>query len=84
MSEFTGSFLSEEGRNWMGREAFDEDVRTGLWALKPFKALGPDEQKCVKLCLLFFFFWHLVVQVLTYETKFKIWSYFYKKFNCII
>ena len=42
VSEFTGSFLSEEGRNWMGREAFDEDVRTGLWALKPFKALGPD------------------------------------------
>ena len=42
VSEFTGSFLSEEERNWMGRQMFDEDVRTGLWALKPFKALRPD------------------------------------------
>ena len=26
----------------MGREVVDEDVRSGLWALKPFKAPGPD------------------------------------------
>ena len=40
VSEFVGSFLSEEERNWMGREVSDEYVRTGLWALKPFKAPG--------------------------------------------
>lgn len=26
----------------MGREVVDEDVRSGLWALKSFKAPGPD------------------------------------------
>ncbi|XP_050281743.1 uncharacterized protein LOC126722642 [Quercus robur] len=38
VSEFSGSFLSEADRSWMGREVVDEDVRSGLWALKPFKA----------------------------------------------
>ena len=27
--DFMGSFLSEEERNWMGREVFDEEVRIG-------------------------------------------------------
>ena len=43
VSEFSGSFLSEEERNWMGREVSDEDVKVGLWTLKLFKALGPDD-----------------------------------------
>nr|POE64448.1 line-1 reverse transcriptase like [Quercus suber] len=29
-------------KSWIGREVSDEDVRNGLWGLKPFKALGPD------------------------------------------
>nr|POE52456.1 line-1 reverse transcriptase like [Quercus suber] len=27
-------------KSWIGREVSDEDVRNGLWGLKPFKALG--------------------------------------------
>ena len=42
VSEFSGSFLTEEERNWMGREVSDKDVKVGLWLLKSFKALGPD------------------------------------------
>ena len=42
MSEFSGSFLFEEEKNWMCREVSYEDVRNGLWALKPFKAPGPN------------------------------------------
>ena len=30
VSEFSGSFLSEADRSWMGREVSDEDVRSGL------------------------------------------------------
>ena len=42
VSEFSGNFLTEEERNWMGREVSDEDIKGGLWSLKPFKAPGPD------------------------------------------
>ena len=30
VSKFSGSFLSEVDRSWMGREVSDEDVRSGL------------------------------------------------------
>ena len=31
VSEFSGSFLTEKERNWMGSEVSDEDVKGGLW-----------------------------------------------------
>ena len=43
VSKFSGSFLTEKERNWMGREVSDEDVKVGLCSLKSFKALGPDD-----------------------------------------
>ena len=42
ISEFSCCFLSEVEKEWIGREVVDEDVRNGLWALKPFKAPGPN------------------------------------------
>ena len=42
ISEFSCCFLFEEEKEWIGREVVEEDVRNGLWALKPFKALWPD------------------------------------------
>ena len=32
----------EEKQAWVGREVTEEDVRDGLWALKPFKVPGLD------------------------------------------
>ena len=42
ISEFSCYFLTEEESAWIGREVVEEDVKNGLWGLKPFKALGPD------------------------------------------
>ena len=42
VSKFSGSFLSEEDRNWMEREVSIEDVKVGLRVLKPFRAPGPN------------------------------------------
>ena len=35
-------YLTEEKQAWVGREVTEEDVRDGLWALKPFKVPGLD------------------------------------------
>ena len=35
-------FLSKEESAWVGREVVEEDVKNGLWSLKPFKAQGAD------------------------------------------
>ena len=42
ISQFSCCFFTEEDRAWIGRAVNEEDVRDGLWALKPFKAFGPD------------------------------------------
>lgn len=42
ISEFSCCFLIEEESAWIGREEVEEDVKNGLWSLKPFKVLGPD------------------------------------------
>ena len=36
-------FLEEEDRARIDGGVTKEEIRAGLWALKPFKALGPDE-----------------------------------------
>ncbi|XP_050259653.1 uncharacterized protein LOC126704666 [Quercus robur] len=65
VADFSSSFLTEVDRNWMGREVTDEDVRNGLWALKPFKAPGPDG-----LHVGFFqHFWHEVRNPICKEVK---------------
>lgn len=65
VSEFSGSFLFEEEKNWMGREVSDEDVRNGLWALKPFKAPGPDGLHAS----FYQHFWHDVGKLVCEEVK---------------
>ena len=35
-------YLTEEKQAWVGRDVTEEDVRDGLWALKPFKVPGLD------------------------------------------
>ena len=35
-------FLEEEDKDKIDGVVIDEEIRLGLWALKPFKALGPD------------------------------------------
>ena len=30
VSDFSGSFLSEEEKNWMGKEVFEEDFRNAI------------------------------------------------------
>ena len=35
-------FLTEEERDWIGRDVIEEEVKDGLWSLRPFKAPGPD------------------------------------------
>ena len=42
ISEFACCFLTEEERDWIGRDVTVEEVKDGLWSLRPFKALGPD------------------------------------------
>ena len=38
ISQFSCCFFTKEDRAWIGRAVNEEDVRDGLWALKPFKA----------------------------------------------
>ena len=42
ISKFACCFLTEEERDWIGRDVTEEEVKDGLWSLRPFKALGPD------------------------------------------
>ena len=35
-------FLTEEERDWIGRDVTEEEVKDGLWSLRPFKPSGPD------------------------------------------
>ena len=42
ISEFTCCFLTEEESDWIGRDVTEEEVKDGLWSLRPFKAPGPD------------------------------------------
>ncbi|KAK9991108.1 hypothetical protein SO802_026093 [Lithocarpus litseifolius] len=42
ISHFSCCYFTEEDQDWIGRGVTEEDVRNGLWALKPFKAPGPD------------------------------------------
>ena len=65
VAEFSGSFLTKVDRNWMGREVTDEDVRNGLWALKPFKAPRPDGLHAG----FFQHFWHEVRNPICKEVK---------------
>ena len=40
--EFSCCFLEEEDRARIDGGVTEEEIRAGLWALKPFKAQGPD------------------------------------------
>ena len=42
ISNFSCCYLTDEEQAWVGRGVTEEDVREGLWALKPFKAPGLD------------------------------------------
>ena len=42
VSNFSSCFLGEEDRDKIDGVVTNEEIRLGLWALKPFKALGPD------------------------------------------
>ena len=42
VSMFACSFLSEEDSTRIETEVTEEEIRTGLWSLKAFKAPGPD------------------------------------------
>ena len=42
ISRFSCYFPSEEESAWIDREVEEEDVKNGLWSLKPFKAPGVD------------------------------------------
>ena len=65
VSEFSRSFLSKEETNWMGREVSNEDVRNGLWALKPFKAPGLNGLHAG----FYQYFWHDVGKSVCEEVK---------------
>ena len=42
VSSFSCCFLDEGARASLERGVIEEEIRAGLWALKPFKAPGPD------------------------------------------
>ena len=42
ISKFACCFLTKEERDWIGRDVTEEEVKDGLWSLRPFKASGPD------------------------------------------
>ena len=42
ISEFACCFLIEEERDWIGRDVMEEEIKDGLWSLRPFKAPCPD------------------------------------------
>lgn len=42
VSNFSCRILSEEDQDCLGREVSKEDIKEGLWALKDFKAPGPN------------------------------------------
>ncbi|XP_065627415.1 uncharacterized protein LOC136066659 [Quercus suber] len=42
ISQFSCCYFIDEDQAWIGQAVNEEDVRDGLWALKPFKAPGPD------------------------------------------
>ena len=42
VSNFSCCFLEEEDREKIDGVVIDKEIRLGLWALKPFKASGPD------------------------------------------
>lgn len=42
VSELSCYFFSKEERSLIEREVSDEEIRIGIWAFKPFKALGLD------------------------------------------
>ena len=42
VSEFSCCFLEEEDRTRIDRDVSEKEIKAGLWALKPFKALGLD------------------------------------------
>ena len=42
ISNFSCCYLTDEEQTWVGKGVTEEDVKEGLWALKPFKALGLD------------------------------------------
>ena len=42
MEEFSCTFLSDEDRTILAKPVTEEDIKQGLWALKPFKAPGAD------------------------------------------
>ena len=62
---FSCYILSEEESRWMGREVDDEEIRTALWSLKPFKAPGPDGIHAG----FFQYFWHGVQALICQEVK---------------
>ena len=66
VADFSSSYLSEVERNWMGRDVTDEDVRNGLWALKPFKASGSDGLHAG----FYQHFWHEVGNSICKEVKY--------------
>ncbi|KAL0017636.1 hypothetical protein SO802_004705 [Lithocarpus litseifolius] len=39
---FSCCFLSKEESAWIGRGVVEEEIKSGLWSLKPFKAPGAD------------------------------------------
>ena len=42
VSHFSSCFLTKEGKNRLSLQISEEEIRAGLWALKAFKAPGPD------------------------------------------
>ena len=65
VTEFSCCVLSEEDRCCLERVVDDEEIREALWALKPFKAPGPDGLHAI----FFQHFWHDLKDSICNEVK---------------
>jgi len=65
ISSFSCHFFSEKEQERIGREVLKEDIMVSLWALKAFKALGPEGLHAG----FFQHFWHVFQQSFCDEIK---------------
>ena len=65
VSHISNYFLTEEEKNRFNQRISEEEIRVGLWALKAFKAPGPDGLHAG----FFQYFWHDVKKSVCMEIK---------------
>lgn len=65
MAQFSCAFLSEEDKEYFNKEVIFEEIKDGLWSLKPFKAPRADELHAG----FFQLFWHDVNKLVCKEVN---------------